>query len=471
MLRNHKSEIFFKFRSFAGVETCDIALTPLTVIAGPNSAGKTYVVYAIYSLIKNLRHYLVVPISAAVIRKLVSSGSTEFDISGFENYDYSSDVSRNFVANLPYFFSVNEEFFSGATVEIKVPKPSIRIPRWLMRVVVRKDMVLEINKPENSTVCSFALSSESLSEPLAGIDHSRVPLHLVRSRLLGALAQLTFPDLLFKPFPITSERTGISLFWKELDISKNQIIDKLIASKGRKIDPWELIDDETSRYALPITDNIDIARDSENVSKTKSFISSQPEDFKYIRSVFDKIAGGKYRYSQDGISFEYGVGKHKSVIPIYVASSSTKSLFLLDLYINNIASKGDVLIFDEPELNLHLSNQRLMAQLIARLVSLGVNVLITTHSDFLVRELNNSVMLSTKFEGREELMRKHGIDEREVLRPNDVSGYLITKGRHLESVEVNKFGINMASIDEAISVSAGLQGEIVSLMTSVDADQ
>ena len=49
---------------------------------------------------------------------------------------------------------------------------------------------------------------------------------------------------------------------------------------------------------------------------------------------------------------------------------------------------------DEPELNLHPANQRRIARLFARLVNLGVKVFITTHSDYIVKELNTLIMLN-----------------------------------------------------------------------------
>ena len=49
---------------------------------------------------------------------------------------------------------------------------------------------------------------------------------------------------------------------------------------------------------------------------------------------------------------------------------------------------------DEPELNLHPANQRRIARLFACLVNLGVKVFITTHSDYIVKELNTLIMLN-----------------------------------------------------------------------------
>ena len=46
-----------------------------------------------------------------------------------------------------------------------------------------------------------------------------------------------------------------------------------------------------------------------------------------------------------------------------------------------------MLFIDEPELNLHPGNQRRIARLFARLSKLGIKVFITTHSDYIIKEL------------------------------------------------------------------------------------
>jgi hypothetical protein len=455
--------IKFKFENFAGIDTCEIELKPLTVLAGPNSVGKTYIVYAIYSALKTLATSLSVPIGIDSINQLLEAGSAEVQIASMKSFDYSAQATRNFMRNLPSYFSVDTDFFSDARVEISIPPPELD-HGWSGRIQLRPSVFIEISKEAGSSVCLLSITNGASSSE--GIDRALLPSPTgIRLRIARTLTELAFAGLLPRPFPITSERTGISLFWKELDISKNLIIDKLIAARGKKIDPWDFLEEETSRYAMPITDNIDVARDAEAVSKQRSFIAEDEALAKYVGSVFSQISGGRYRYGQDGISFEYGTGKKKRLIPIYVASSSSKSLFLLDLYINNIAEAGDVLVFDEPELNLHLANQRLMAQLLLRLVSVGVTVLVTTHSDFLIREFNDRIMLSKQFDGRRELMERAGIDERETLAPQDVAGYLLRPDRKLNPVTIDEFGLRMDSIDEAIAGSASLQGEIISLMS------
>lgn len=79
-----------------------------------------------------------------------------------------------------------------------------------------------------------------------------------------------------------------------------------------------------------------------------------------------------------------------------------------------------MLIIDEPELNLHPDNQRKMAGLLARLVNSGVKVLVTTLSDYLIRELNNCVMLNLGVENKEQIMKSAKMTDLDLLQPEQI---------------------------------------------------
>ena len=55
-------------------------------------------------------------------------------------------------------------------------------------------------------------------------------------------------------------------------------------------------------------------------------------------------------------------------------------------YLKHVAAPGQLIIIDEPELNLHPSRQIMMARLLTMLVKFGLRVMITTHSDYIVRK-------------------------------------------------------------------------------------
>ena len=56
-----------------------------------------------------------------------------------------------------------------------------------------------------------------------------------------------------------------------------------------------------------------------------------------------------------------------------------------------MASRGDVLVIDEPEMNAHPEAQLMIAELLGILVNKGINVVITTHSPYIVDHINNLV--------------------------------------------------------------------------------
>jgi len=135
---------------------------------------------------------------------------------------------------------------------------------------------------------------------------------------------------------------------------------------------------------------------------------------------------------------------------LHLTSSTVKSLFGLWAYLEFDAQPGDVLMIDEPELNLHPANQRLMARLLARLVNSDLRVIVSTHSDYLVREINSLIMLSRPASVQAELMQKYEYKKEELLAPGKVSAWLFheraIKPMAIDDVE----GIAAETFDEQI---------------------
>ena len=71
------------------------------------------------------------------------------------------------------------------------------------------------------------------------------------------------------------------------------------------------------------------------------------------------------------------------------SSSMVSELAPLVLYLRGLVRPGDTLIIEEPEAHLHPAAQAQMAATLARLVRAGVRVLVTTHSDFMLKEIAN----------------------------------------------------------------------------------
>ena len=115
-----------------------------------------------------------------------------------------------------------------------------------------------------------------------------------------------------------------------------------------------------------------------------------------------------------------------------------------------MAQEGDVLMIDEPELSLHPKNQRNIARLFAQLVNKGIKIVISTHSDYIVKEISNLIMLSQQGKQQDTLMQRFNVQEDEVLTPEQVGAYLF-KNNTITPMEItSKEGIIATTFDEVI---------------------
>ena len=123
--------------------------------------------------------------------------------------------------------------------------------------------------------------------------------------------------------------------------------------------------------------------------------------------------------------FVYRPLKAKQDVRLSRASSMVSELAPVVLFIRGNICSGDTLIIEEPEAHLHPAAQTEMAAILARLVRCGVRVVVTTHSDWLLKGIGNLIRQG-------ELEEQVGESDREPLspeslRPRDVGIWLFHK--------------------------------------------
>ena len=92
--------------------------------------------------------------------------------------------------------------------------------------------------------------------------------------------------------------------------------------------------------------------------------------------------------------FSYQPEGCKKDIPLMNASSMVSELAPVVLYLRHVVQAGDVLIIEEPESHLHPEMQVEFIRQLAAVVRSGVRVMLTTHSEWVLEELANLVLLS-----------------------------------------------------------------------------
>ncbi|MCY4634354.1 MAG: AAA family ATPase [Acidobacteria bacterium] len=116
--------------------------------------------------------------------------------------------------------------------------------------------------------------------------------------------------------------------------------------------------------------------------------------------------------------FTYRPGGWKTDLPLTSASSMVSELAPVVLYLRHLVTPSDVLIIDEPESHLHPAMQVAFTRRIAEIVRTGVQVILTTHSEWVLEELGNVV---GRFESTD---RSNRPSDAESLDAGDVGVWL-----------------------------------------------
>lgn len=151
----------------------------------------------------------------------------------------------------------------------------------------------------------------------------------------------------------------------------------------------------------------------------------------------EEIMGGKVQIeTQDGFPqtrFQHNKGKQDESLEMYLASSSVNQLSALSTYLKYWAQeKGNFLVIDEPEENLHPANVLKLLQILIDFANMNDNtVLITTHSPLLTDAINNQLMLGA-LHNRESMAQALGFEGTSFLEAKETGIYYFSGNSVLE---------------------------------------
>ncbi|MTJ13603.1 ATP-binding protein [Anabaena sp. UHCC 0187] len=437
-----KTKVFFN--NLGVIKKGNLELNDFTLLCGANNTGKTYVMYSLYGLIDYSFE-----VNFNFVENLVNQLSQEpvyqyniKNLIGDNLDDILEAITLGINKNLPNIFGTNLDEFNKTQIKLELDidliLTNLTNQKWQHRLFLgnkESDWFLDIQKSENDPNITFTMRDKGI--PL------RLLIELISAHI--ALFILNQNDRInnHNCFLIPAERAGLNLFFKELSSIRNRLIHD---AQKDNINSMEVLKDIVkSRYAEPISDYLEFLNDLNNSKKKKSNYQIQAQ------SIQKNIIKGKYKIDSDGDIFFLPDQSNKKKMPLHFTSSTVKTLFSLVFYLEHLAQPGDYLMIDEPELSLHPDNQRNLARVLGKLVNSGVKVVVSTHSPYFVRELNNLIMLSKSFEKSDELRQRYGYEADECLNPEKVSAYLFADNT-IKQMEVdNNEGIIAETFDNVIN--------------------
>lgn len=184
----------------------------------------------------------------------------------------------------------------------------------------------------------------------------------------------------------------------------------------------------------------------------------QPGPFGEEADLLEDALGGRVEL----ISGDVGINEYRYVprsaqlsLSMSRSSSLVTELAPLVVVLRHL-SDIPVLILEEPEAHLHIELQRVLAQVVVRLIRKGVYVWITTHSENFCQQINNFIKIGALDPARRAAAQEHlGYAPQDYLELDDVVGYqfkLDDAGQRSSVIEMEKtpYGLAMPTFNAAI---------------------
>ncbi len=398
----------FNVENMGNIEKAIITIKPLTIIAGENSSGKTFVTKSLYTILNAVykNHF-----SDNLIKQLHTLENTY----------------QRFSAKLQNPATVDFEFekkFSALTYEVKVIIAELSICEFEEQKVLLDDNMQIVTTFENeildyfnkrSKLQKFKKHKDIITRILSRLASFMEIVNNRREVIIENIA--SHLDTGFKKnFQITDirslirrenkknmklslesighievdQKSSLDFSFEEQGIQTVQNVENIVffdspiyikirqaLQKNRNNAINMLISRSEDRYLKGYPEYLD----NLYTFMDKEYIDTP--DFHEISKQIEELISGKVHVSKSG-DINY-TDTNDNTIPLSLTAMGISNIGLIDLLIrNNVINKGSFLIMDEPEVHLHPQWQVALANILYDIAKNGANIIIATHSlDFL----------------------------------------------------------------------------------------
>ena len=420
---------------------------PFTLFCGPNSTGKTYMSYLLYAINEDSDYDDSKGLDK-IAKQILSE--QQFVLRRELIDEYIGDLAKGMKSKLGSIFGIGdslvEKLFSQFELTLSLSDNEFeKIVSQPCRLVSgNNDAEVVLEKDAYSDVVRYQVNIKAQNIIRDSLMNIRFMLsHYFRILCFGNIGGVRM---------LTVERNSIYTFKTELSLSRNELIDRIQQKSGQsELDIFDIVNSSSRRYPLAVRSSLRIANDLENVQKFNG------PYYQFAEQIEKGILHGEVKITRNGdvefISEKAGRSKH---LPIHMASSIVKTMSSLVIYLKHIARKGDLLIIDEPEMNFHPDVQIALVRIFSMLSKKGLRLIVSTHSDYMVREVNNLIMAGSLYHHDAQLINEMGYKEEMLMKKETVVVKYFNYGKSkrfldVVDVKVENDGFAVESIDNTIN--------------------
>ncbi|WP_341778642.1 AAA family ATPase [Levilactobacillus sp. HBUAS70063] len=381
-----------RIQNLGPIKDATVTLNKLTVFIGNNGMGKTLAAYAVFAF----RNWLETSFQPNLftlddLHKLIAQGNSETPTVAYRQKLVQKTITEFNALNTEgtYFqsFFKAEGLYRPGVTKIEIAASDLlqdtTISGTLWGYTDRDKFTqgqggfyrfrAELDRAQGKLRLSN--KEEAVDEATSSV--TAMSLDAVAKQLDRVIANL-FVGNLDQSVYLPAERIGINVFRTRIN---SQLINENLANPAERQSSPE-------RYPYPIEAYIRFLNSSLGLLTQDYSVSAAG------KQVLSKLIPGKFSYDeeQDQLQYQLADGQATKRIKFSLVSSSLKSLFGIDLFLRR--RRMGYLLLDEPEMNLHPERQKLVADLLFDMAIQSTPVVVSTHSDYFIKELVNQVLQS-----------------------------------------------------------------------------
>jgi hypothetical protein len=459
------------------IQNAELDLKPLTILVGPNNTGKTWLAYTIagifggYGLDRYTQAYIDGQVASydileKAIERVRQRGDAKINLYEFADnhgeayFNQNAQFAKLWMQD---YMSTQYPLFDEMDISISLAETKMTFMQHIKDYSLRSDVaegLLKIRKKAgDGLLYAYTSSASDNCDPIT----ERLPAEEIRESLVSNFTRNLHRSLYTRVRVFPTERTAIVTFnfhtpSRKIALPSSQSIEKI----QEMTEMLQKTLEQAQKLALEQNINIPNSSNSKaaigpvgnfasmlgylhqigsrEIANRNRSARTDPHIQKYIdlaKILEQEILGGNIKFStvepntRRDILFQPAQNVN---LEIPIASSMVKELSPLVLYLRYLALPGDLLIIDEPEMNLHPIAQVKMTEFLATLVNAGLNILITTHSTYVVDHLGN-LMDAHKHEQKSEILEKFLLEREDAfIAQNLVSVYELTEQGEIQNI-------------------------------------
>ena len=442
-----------QIKKIGKIKQADIELGDLTIFVGKNGTNKSYVAHVIYMLNKTLNSLY---ISNNFFNRFVKN--LDFDIeSYFEKYKQKENIKIPFeddnfdidnTREVIYKFDLhdleekilNKIYNSIIDYLTEEVNKSFNTNKQMIEAILFKQLKIDSNELFKNGVLKIRNSNKNYDSTIALFTIFRM-----------ILEKFTEFKISSDGYYFPASRTGFVLAFDEI---VSGVLRDRFGGKPTATKLTEPTIDFISKFA-----DIKSGKFDKGILRSR-FLNLKKD--KNLEKVFDfinkKIIFGDIIEEKSEENYTQFFLKPKTSnnnIEMHLASSSVVELLPLIIFLKHFNSlKGKFLVIEEPEAHFHPKSQIEIARLLVMLVNLGAKVLITTHSDYILNEINNCIKLNNvEIEKQTEYLNKLDLPEEIIIEKEKIKAYLFKEQNQkveVRKLEIDDYGISNENFDDVL---------------------